>query len=62
MNVVLEAQHAMISLQLGIWGGFELPADPGQSPDGGLGREVPISSRDPTAYISQKYTLVVHLH
>ena len=34
------------------------PADPGQNPDGSLGG----FSRDPKAYISQKYTLVVHLY
>ena len=41
MNVVLEAEHAMTSLQLGIWGCFESPADLGQSPDGGPGGKAP---------------------
>ena len=61
MNVVLEAHHAMTSMQLGIWALFEPPADPGQSSGGGLGHKAPLSSRAPTPYISQKYTLVVHL-
>ena len=42
MNVVMEAQHAMTSLQLGIWERFQPPADPGQSPGGGPGREAPL--------------------
>ena len=56
MNVVLEAQHAMTSLRL------EPPVDPGQSPGEGPGGGALRSSRNPKAYISQKYTLVVHLH
>ena len=39
MNVVPETRHAMsnghCSLQLGVWGGFQPPAVPGQSTDGG---------------------------
>ena len=61
MNAVLEAQHAMTSLQLGIRGRFESPTDPGQSPGAGPGRKDPLR-RYSTAYISQKYTLGVHLH
>ena len=33
---------------------LSLSADPGQSPGGGRGGKAPWSSRDPTAYISQK--------
>ena len=40
---MLEAQHALTSLQLGIWGSLEPPADPRHTPGGG-----------PRAYISLK--------
>ena len=49
MNVVPEVRYAMT------------PAVPGQSPDGGSRGKTPGSSRDPTVYICQKYTLMVHL-
>ena len=62
MNVVLEAQHAMTSLQLGIWGMGALSpqADPGQSPGGGLGGEALEILQLASAKKMVKYTLMVH--